>query len=86
MPSSKYKVSPDVIEDIISDVEKQRSIDFASRLPMAQLGRCWQMLLKGVSEVQYASSPFAALEMLIIRLAYLAEAPDAPESARKLGE
>tara|TARA_Y100000588_G_scaffold394702_1_gene516710 strand:- start:2359 stop:3999 length:1641 start_codon:yes stop_codon:yes gene_type:complete len=83
---TKYKVSPTVIEDTISDVEKQKSIDFAGRLPMVQLGRCWQMLLKGVSEVQYAPSPFAALEMLIIRLAYLAETPGTPESIRMLVE
>ena len=35
------------------------------------------MLLKGIEEVQTSFSPFSALEMLIIRLVYLADKPDA---------
>ena len=31
------------------------------------------MLLKGIAEVQSSSSPFSALEMLTIRVVYLAE-------------
>ena len=61
------------IEDSISDFEKQKSVELAKQIPMVQLGRAWQMLLKGIAEVQSSSSTFSALEMLAIRVVYLAE-------------
>ena len=70
---TKFKVHPLHIEDSISDFEKQKSVELAKQIPMVQLGRAWQMLLKGIAEVQSSSSPFSALEMLTIRVVYLAE-------------
>ena len=73
---TKCKVQPDYMELNLSESEKQKSFDLAEKAPMAQLGRAWQMLLKGIEEVQSSFSPFSALEMLIIRLVYLADKPD----------
>jgi DNA polymerase-3 subunit gamma/tau len=56
----------------------------ASQLSMASLAKSWQILLKGVSEVQSAPNPLAAAEMILIRLAYAAELPDPAELLRKL--
>ena len=70
---TKFKVHPLHIEDSISDFEKQKSVELAKQIPMVQLGRAWQMLLKGIAEVQSSSSPFSALEMLMIRVVYLAD-------------
>ena len=70
---TKFKVASDVVGEIVTDLEIERGNYLASKLPMVQLGRCWQMLLKGVGEIQQASSQLAALEMVLIRLAYLAE-------------
>ena len=67
---------------MVTDLEIERGNYLASKLPMVQLGRCWQMLLKGISEIQQATSQLAALEMVLIRLAYLAE-PDKPDETAK---
>ena len=75
---TKFKVASDVVGEIVTDLEIERGNYLASKLPMVQLGRCWQMLLKGVGEIQQASSQLAALEMVLIRLAYLAE-PNKPD-------
>ena len=74
---TKCKVQPDYMDVSLSESEKQKSFDLAQKAPMVQLGRAWQMLLKGIEEVQTSFSPFSALEMLIIRLVYLADKPDA---------
>ena len=73
---TKCKVQPDYMEVNLSESEKQKSFDLAQKALMVQLGRAWQMLLKGIEEVQTSFSPFSALEMLIIRLVYLANKPD----------
>ena len=73
---TRCKVQPDYMDVSLSESEKQKSLDLAQKAPMVQLGRAWQMLLKGIEEVQTSFSPFSALEMLIIRLVYLADKPD----------
>ena len=73
---TRCKVQPDYMDVNLSESEKQKSFDLAQKAPMVQLGRAWQMLLKGIEEVQTSFSPFSALEMLIIRLVYLADKPD----------
>ena len=72
---TRCKVQPDYMDVNLSESEKQKSFDLAQKAPMVQLGRAWQMLLKGIEEVQTSFSPFSALEMLIIRLVYLADKP-----------
>ena len=52
---------------------------------MRVLSRTWQMLLKGMSEVQHASRPIAAAEMLLVRIAYAADLPTPDEAIRALG-
>ena len=74
---TKFKVAPKVVGQIVTDFEIERGNYLASKLPMVQLGRCWQMLLKGINEIQQATSQLAALEMVLIRLAYLVE-PNQP--------
>jgi len=70
---TKFKVASKVVGEMVTDLEIERGNYLASKLPMVQLGRCWQMLLKGISEIQQATSQLAALEMVLIRLAYLVE-------------
>ncbi|HZT51246.1 MAG TPA: DNA polymerase III subunit gamma/tau, partial [Stellaceae bacterium] len=55
--------------------ERGRALPLAQRLGMAELARAWQMLLKGLGEVQTAPSPIEAAEMVLIRLAYVADLP-----------
>jgi DNA polymerase-3 subunit gamma/tau len=81
---TKFKVAPDIAGYVVTDLEKNRGNDLAARLPMAQLGRCWQMLIKGINEIQQAPSSLPALEMVLIRLAYLSDASDQKDMIERL--
>jgi DNA polymerase III subunit gamma/tau len=50
---------------------------------LAHLGRVWQMLLKGREDVKNASFPLQALEMVLIRIAYMAHFPT-PEALAQI--
>ncbi|HTP81381.1 MAG TPA: DNA polymerase III subunit gamma/tau [Alphaproteobacteria bacterium] len=77
---TRLKVAPDLAEDpTVPEAERARGKTLAAGLPMAVLARTWQMLLKGLAEIQAASSPLAAAEMLLVRLAYAAELPTPAE-------
>ena len=67
-------LSPDMME---------RAASLSQNLSMPSLGKAWQILLKGLGEVQQAPHPQAAAEMLVIRLCYAANLPD-PKDLVKL--
>jgi len=46
----------------------------------------WQMLLKGITEVQTATRPAAAAEMVLVRIAYVADLPTPDEVVRMLDQ
>jgi len=52
-----------------------RGRTLASKLGLAALARTWQMLLKGLPEVQAAPHPLKAAEMVLVRLVYVADLP-----------
>lgn len=56
----------------------------ASKLSMPALGRAWQVLLKGLNEVNYSPVPQKAAEMVLIRLAYASELPDPADLIKKI--
>ena len=62
----------------------ERAADLAGKLSMPSLGRAWQILLKGMAEVNNAPNPQAAAEMIVIRLAYAADLPDPGDLIKKL--
>ncbi len=73
---TRLKVTPETARATgVSDAEKGRAEAMAGNLAMPVLTRCWQMLLKGHGEVRQAGQPLTALEMLLIRLCYVAELP-----------
>jgi DNA polymerase-3 subunit gamma/tau len=51
---------------------------------MRVLARTWQMLFKGIPEVQSAAKPIAAAEMVLVRIAYAADLPTPDELVRAL--
>ncbi|HEX6120367.1 MAG TPA: DNA polymerase III subunit gamma/tau, partial [Dongiaceae bacterium] len=53
-------------------------------LSIPVLARLWQMLLKGLGEVQAAPQPLAAAEMVLIRLMHAAHLPDPAELVRRI--
>ncbi len=84
---TRVKVIPAVADDVsLSEAERTRGRAFAAQLSMRVLSRTWQMLLKGVSEVQSSSRPVAAAEMVLVRVAYAADLPTPDEVVRSLGD
>ncbi len=65
--------------------DKRRAQTLAARLSMPLLARAWQMLLKGIEEAGKAPDPLAAAEMVLIRIAYVADLPPPDEILRALG-
>jgi DNA polymerase-3 subunit gamma/tau len=65
---------------------RERAQALAARLGMPVLTRTWQMLLKGIGEAQTAPSPLQAAEMVLVRLAYVAELPPPGDLVKALSE
>ena len=73
---TRLKIVPDLLKSpAISEVERSRGGTLAEQLSMPVLARCWQMLLKGLGEARSAPSSLAAVEMVLVRLAYSANLP-----------
>jgi DNA polymerase-3 subunit gamma/tau len=82
---TRIKVVPAVGEDpALIEVERTRGRVLAERLSMRVLSRSWQMLLKGITEVENAGRPLAAAEMVLVRIAYAADLPTPDEVIRAL--
>ena len=84
---TRVKVVPAVTDDVsLSEAERTRGRAFATQLSMRVLSRAWQMLLKGVAEVQSSGRPVAAAEMVLVRIAYAADLPTPDEVVRSLSD
>jgi DNA polymerase-3 subunit gamma/tau len=70
----------------LPEVERTRGAALAEKLSIPWLGRLWQMLLKGVAEVEAAPDRRAAAEMILIRLCHVSDMPPPAELVRKLTE
>ena len=70
----------------LPEAERVTGAALADRLSMPVLGRLWQMLLKGVAEVEYAPDRRAAAEMVLIRCCYVADLPSPGELVKRLAE
>jgi len=68
----------------LPEAERTRGADLADRLSVPVLARAWQMLLKGVAEVETAPDRRAAAEMVLIRLCHVADMPTPGELVRRL--
>ena len=79
---TRFKVAPAEAALEASQLEREHCEPLANGLAMPHLGRAWQMMLKGVEEIQSAPVPLAALEMLLIRLVHLADAPPGTAAGR----
>jgi DNA polymerase-3 subunit gamma/tau len=78
---------PSIADDVsLTEAERTRGRVFATKLSMRVLARTWQMLLKGIAEVDAAGRPVDAAEMVLVRIAYAAELPTPDEAVRALGD
>ena len=70
------KVIPNTnLSDGLTQSEQKILGEIAKTASMHTLTANWQLLLKGVQEVRLADRPFQATEMLMIRMAYMADIP-----------
>ncbi|KAA0580579.1 DNA polymerase III subunit gamma/tau [Azospirillum sp. B21] len=81
---TRLKVVPDSANDpSLPEAERTRGATLSGKLGMPALTRAWQLLLKGLNEVQAAPVPQQALEMVIVRLSYAADLPTPGELIRQ---
>jgi DNA polymerase-3 subunit gamma/tau len=82
---TRIKLVPQAADDpAAAEIERRRGRELAGKLSVPVLTRCWQMLLKGLGEVQGAPSPLQAAEMALIRLTHAADMPPPGELAKRL--
>jgi DNA polymerase-3 subunit gamma/tau len=82
---TRVKIVPATADNVaFGETERLRGRDFAAKLSMRVLSRMWQMLLKGITEAQAATRPAAAAEMVLVRIAYVADMPTPDEAIRML--
>ncbi len=80
---TRHRLAP-VDDPALSVEEKAMLGDWAARLSFPVLHRLWQLLLKGLAEVQAAPVPLQAAEMALLRLIHASELPDPADLLRRL--
>jgi DNA polymerase-3 subunit gamma/tau len=84
---TRLKTVPGLREgSALPEAERVRGGGLAQRLSIPVLARAWQMLLKGVAEVETAPDRRAAAEMVLIRLCHVADLPTPGELVRRIGD
>jgi DNA polymerase III subunit gamma/tau len=76
---SRLKAVPGLYPSDFSSEDRLRADKLSAELPVSRLASAWQMLLKGLDETARAPRPFAAAEMLVIRMCYTAQLPSPAE-------
>jgi DNA polymerase-3 subunit gamma/tau len=71
--------------DVLQSVEEREAAEaWAGGLGWAAIHRLWQLLLKGLQDVQHAPDPNEAAAMALLRLVHASELPDPGELLKKL--
>lgn len=87
---TKTLLLPGFINDpSLSENDRNFLKETSDKLSIAVLSKIWQMLIKGMNEMQTAPVPIDALEMILIRIAYSANLPspaEVLESVKKKSE
>lgn len=73
---AKVKIIPALLNSTsLSEIEKKTFATLSTSCSLAVLSKVWQMLIKGISEINMAPSAVEALEMILLRVAYSASLP-----------
>src|ERR1700754_2860362 len=73
------------VPDPAQSVEERAALEeWAGKLGHATLHRLWQLLLKGLSEVETTAMPMEAAEMALLRVVHAGTLPDPGELLRRL--
>ncbi len=80
---TRIKITPDLTNDIaLSEVEREAGSLMVEKISMAFLARAWQILLKGLGEMNAAPSIKQAADMVLIRLTYASDLPTPDEAIK----
>ena len=73
---AKVKLVPSFInDDSVSEAEREFCNKVSGGVSIAILSKIWQMMIKGLGEIQISPVQIDALEMILIRVAYSASLP-----------
>src|ERR1700733_11868568 len=82
---TRVKILPSIADNVaFGETERKRARDFATKISMRVLSRMFQMLLKGITEVRDATRPVVVAEMVLVRIAYVADMPTPDEAIRMI--
>ena len=82
---SRLKSIPDLATRIsLPELERTRGRALADALSIPWLGRLWQMLQKGLIDLDHATDRRACADMVVIRLCFVADAPTPGDLLRSL--
>lgn len=81
---AKVKIIPDYINDPSVGENDREMCKKLNAAPISILSKIWQMLIKGISELQYANVQIDALEMILMRIAYSAKMPTPADLLKEL--
>jgi DNA polymerase-3 subunit gamma/tau len=84
---TRLKLAPEAgLGDPLEEGDRVRARPLSGALSIPVLTRAWQMLLKGLEEVQTAPAPVQAAQMVLVRLAYAADLPVPADLVRALSD
>lgn len=83
---TRLRAVPDAgnLTQALTSDQLDRLRNLSAKLSMPTLGKTWQILLKGLPEINEAPNPQAAAEMVIIRLVYAGDLPDPSDLLKRL--
>jgi len=82
---AKLKAAPAILDNsVLSEDEKSRGKELSASLSMNTLTRSWQIMLKGIEELNYSPNANYSLDMLIIKLLYVSNMPTTSELMKSI--
>lgn len=83
---TRMKSAPGLNPDAsIPENEVKSALELSENLDISYLTRLWQVLLKGLGEINLAPDNFAASEMIMVRIAYMSDLPTPAKIIEELG-
>jgi len=80
----RLRLAPGSGGNRVTEIEIVRGSALAEKLSVPVLTRTWQLLLKGMGEIQVAPNTHAAAEMIVLRLVFAADLPPPGDLVRQL--
>jgi len=82
---AKARIVPNSLKSVLmGENERVLSERLSKEIPIAVLSKMWQMMIKGLGELNMSPMPNDALEMILIRIAYSANLPTPSELLEEL--